>query len=112
MFDSILAQYNHFGTVMVEFEVNAQGLIVEKKVRIAAEDPILKVHVMRAIRRGLNETFRKEKWNPLRINTTLQARFDFLQGSGEIPEITKKADLLSQDPLLSSKINVKFISST
>jgi len=83
LFDSLLAQYKHFGTVFLEFTVDAQGHFVEQGLKASAQDPILKVHVMRAVRKGLLETFRKEKWNPSGKSAVLQAKFDFLFGSSE-----------------------------
>lgn len=84
VFDSILAQYNHFGNVFVEFEVDARGRFVDHRLKISSDDSVLKVHSMRALRKGLKEPFRKEKWNPSGKNAILQAHFEFLHGDTAI----------------------------
>ena len=84
MFDSILAQYNHFGSVFLEFEVDAEGHFVETALRAKADDPILKVHVIRALRKGLKESFVKAKWNPSGKTAVLQAKFEFLYGDSSV----------------------------
>ncbi|WP_291515855.1 hypothetical protein [Bdellovibrio sp. ArHS] len=91
MFDSILAQYNHFGSVYVEFEVDAQGRLQNTNLRVSSSDSILKVHVMRALRKGLKETFKEEKWNPSGQTSILQAKFEFLQGSADVNFQKQKA---------------------
>lgn len=80
LFDSLLAQYNHFGNVFIEFAVDAEGHFVEKRLKISSQDPILKVHAMRALRKALFETFERGKWNPSGQVSILQAKFEFLQG--------------------------------
>lgn len=79
IFDSILAQYNHFGTVMLQFEVNRQGYLLGDSLRAEAEDSILKVHVVRALRKALAEEFPQTKWSE--GTTVFQAKFDFMLGS-------------------------------
>ncbi|MGE9745456.1 energy transducer TonB family protein [Bdellovibrio bacteriovorus] len=79
MFDSILAQYNHFGTVMLQFEVDEKGYLLEKSLRASSEDPILKVHAVRAVRKALTEKFQELKWSS--ENTIFQAKFEFLSDS-------------------------------
>jgi hypothetical protein len=79
IFDSLLAQYNHFGNVYVEFEVDAQGRFVEKGLKVTADDAILKVHALRALIKGLRESFDKTKWNPTGKNQIFQAQFRFIQ---------------------------------
>lgn len=84
MFDSILAQYNHFGRVFVQFEVDFQGRLLNSGLRVAAADPILKVHSMRALRAGLRESFKTEKWNPSRKNAKINMKFEYLAGPSEL----------------------------
>lgn len=84
LFDSILAQYSHFGSVFVEFEVDAQGRFVQSKIKVSAEDSILKVHALRALTKGLKESFRKEKWNPTGKNSILHAKFDYVFGDSDL----------------------------
>ncbi|UYL10635.1 hypothetical protein B9G69_008610 [Bdellovibrio sp. SKB1291214] len=81
IFDSLLAQYNHFGNVYVEFEVDAQGRFVERGLKVTAEDAILKVHALRALIKGLSESFDKAKWNPTGKSQIFQANFKFVQNS-------------------------------
>ncbi len=78
LFDSLLAQYGHFGNVYVEFEVDEQGHFVERGLRVTADDAILKVHALRALIKGLRETFDKTKWNPTGKSQIFQAQFSFL----------------------------------
>jgi hypothetical protein len=84
MFDSILAQYNHFGSVFLEFKVDAEGHFVKTAFKAKSDDPVLKVHVIRALRKGLKESFAKEKWNPSGKITILQAKFEFLQDDSSV----------------------------
>ncbi|MNK19554.1 hypothetical protein D3C87_377760 [compost metagenome] len=84
MFDSLLAQYNHFGSVHLRFAVDPHGYLIEKSLRARAEDPILKVHVVRALRLALNEEFPSSKWAVAGKNITFEAKFDFLQMSSFI----------------------------
>lgn len=79
MFDSILAQYNHFGTVMLQFEVDEKGYLLEQSLRAFSEDAVLKVHAVRAVRKALTEKFQEPKWST--ENTIFQAKFEFLQDS-------------------------------
>ncbi|ASD62163.1 hypothetical protein [Bdellovibrio bacteriovorus] len=79
MFDSILAQYNHFGTVMLQFEVDAKGYLLEKSLRAFSEDAVLKVHAVRAVRKALKEQFNELKWSS--ESTIFQAKFEFLSDS-------------------------------
>jgi len=81
IFDSLLAQYNHFGYVYVEFEVAPDGRFVDKSLQVSAIDSILKVHALRALRKGLTEDFPREKWNPEGKSVRFQAKFEFLNGS-------------------------------
>lgn len=90
LFDSLLAQYNHFGVVFVEFEVDAEGHFVDNRLKVSAEDSVLKVHAMRALRKGLREAFVKGKWNPSGKNAVLQAKFEFLQASDFINQQKQK----------------------
>lgn len=83
MFDSILAQYSHFGRVYVEFKVNDEGLFSLEDLKTDSSDAILKVHVLRAIKKSLNKpmaTVNKSKF--LNI-TVFKAEFDFSYGDFE-----------------------------
>jgi hypothetical protein len=80
LFDSLLAQYGHFGNVYVEFEVDEKGYFVERGLKVTADDAILKVHALRALIRGLRESFDKTKWNPTGKSQVFQAQFSFIQG--------------------------------
>lgn len=84
LFDSLLAQYSHFGSVFVEFEVDPQGRFVESKIKVSAEDKILQVHALRALTKGLKESFKKEKWNPSGKNSILHAKFDYVFGESSL----------------------------
>lgn len=80
MFDSILAQYNHFGRVYVQFKVNEQGQLDVDNLSAEARNPILKVHVLRAIRKSLLtpiENIDREKLFELGF---FQAEFNFRYG--------------------------------
>lgn len=78
LFDSLLAQYGHFGNVYVEFEVDEQGHFVERGLKVTADDAILKVHALRALIKGLRESFDKTKWNPTGKSQVFQAHFSFM----------------------------------
>ncbi|MFM6930383.1 MAG: hypothetical protein ACKOX6_18105, partial [Bdellovibrio sp.] len=84
MFDSLLAQYNHFGYVYVEFEVGPNGRFVDKTVKVSAIDSILKVHALRALRKGLMEEFPREKRNPSGKSVRFQAKFEFLASTEDL----------------------------
>jgi hypothetical protein len=84
LFNSILAQYNHFGSVFVEFTVDEKGRFVEKRMRVVASDPILKVHVLRALKLSLKEEFRQEKWNPTGHTELIKAKFEFVLADGSL----------------------------
>ncbi|WP_413559119.1 hypothetical protein [Bdellovibrio sp. HCB209] len=91
LFDSLLAQYGHFGNVYVEFEVDEQGHFVQRGLKVTADDSILKVHALRALIKGLRESFDKTKWNPTGKSQIFQAQFSFLQGSPGDNQIKQKA---------------------
>lgn len=91
IFDSLLAQYNHFGYVYVEFEVGPDGRFVDKSLKVSAIDSILKVHALKALRKGLIEEFPSEKWNPDGKSVRFQAKFEFLEGSENL-NFTKQKD--------------------
>lgn len=78
LFDSLLAQYGHFGNVYVEFEVDEKGHFVQSGLKVTADDAILKVHALRALIKGLRESFDKTKWNPTGKSQIFQAHFSFL----------------------------------
>ena len=79
-FDSILAQYNHFGRVYVQFKVNENGLLDLENLRTDAEDAILKVHVLRAIRKSLIRPLENIDRDKLFEVKFFQAEFNFRYG--------------------------------
>lgn len=91
LFDSLLAQYSHFGVVFVEFQVEPTGVLLGTSLRTSAEDPILKVHALRALRKALSNPLlaelRSHELKPL----TFKAKFEFLSGSREINFEKQKA---------------------
>lgn len=80
-FDSLLAQYNHFGAVLVQFNLDDHGLLLLNSLKVKAADPILKVHVLRAMQAGLSEPANDTKSNRDLSGVAYQARFDFNRGS-------------------------------
>lgn len=81
IFDSLLAQYGHFGYVYVQFKVTEEGLFVMEDLKTEAADAILKVHVLRTIRKSLSEPMSKTKYAKESKQTLFKARFDFNLGS-------------------------------
>lgn len=79
-FDSLLAQYNHFGAVLVQFNLDDHGLLLLNSLKVKAADPILKVHVLRAMQAGLSEPANETKDRRDSASTTYEARFDFKRG--------------------------------
>ena len=63
VFDSLLAQYSHFGRVYVQFKVTEDGLFRLEDLKANARDSILKVHVLRAISRSLQAPLEKIKFS-------------------------------------------------
>lgn len=51
--DPLLSEYNHTGVIFVFFELTASGNFIPQNLKVSAEDAILKVRSMRAIRQGL-----------------------------------------------------------
>lgn len=80
-FDSLLAQYNHFGAVLVQFNLDDHGLLLLNTLKVKAADPILKVHVLRAMQAGLSEAANDTKANHDQPGAAYQARFDFKRGN-------------------------------
>lgn len=83
-FDSILAQYNHFGSVYVEFTVNPDGTLKSDSLRVVTADKILKVHSLRALRKALWNSFEPIKQNPLGTETLVRAQFSYLRGDPSV----------------------------
>lgn len=83
IFDSLLAQYGHFGRVYVEFKVSEDGVFLVEDVRTDAVDAILKVHVLRAIKKSLSEPLDQTKFAKESKPTLFKARFDFILESPE-----------------------------
>lgn len=61
LFDSILAQYGHFGNVYLMFAVQNDGSLVPNTLRAFAADGILKVRSAWAIRKGLKGALEKPR---------------------------------------------------
>ncbi len=80
LFESVLAQWNHFGSVYLEFWIDYQGHLLPQKMRAKAADPILKVHSLRALRRALSEPFSEAKWNQTKQSILVRAKFDYILG--------------------------------
>lgn len=80
VFDSILAQYNHFGTVYLQFEVDKRGTLRIETLRASTTDRILKVHVIRsALVPALREPLKESFWLTGRETIQLRARFQFVR---------------------------------
>jgi len=97
-FDSLLAEYNHFGVVFLEFVVDVNGELRQDSIRAAAEDAILKVHALRAMRAGLKKPFTLTKRldsakGPIRF----QAKFEFLN---ESPSLNRLKQVNFTKPVL------------
>lgn len=84
VFDSLLAQYNHFGRVYVQFELNDDGLFSFNNLKAEADDPILKVHVLRAIKNSLSSPFESTKRPKYIRIPTFKAEFNFKNGSSHV----------------------------
>ena len=82
-FDSLLAQYNHFGAVLVQFNLDDHGLLLLNSLKVKAADPILKVHVLRAMQAGLSEPMNETKGHRDQPSALYQAQFNFKKGSSE-----------------------------
>ena len=91
VFDSLLAQYDHFGTVVVQFEVSPQGRLLDQNIKVWAEDAILKVHVMRALRKALATELVKNKWLNIESKLLARAKFDFVSAGSSINRDKQKA---------------------
>jgi hypothetical protein len=82
IFDSIFAQYGHFGAVYIQFNVDHRGVIDSASIRTSAKDKILKVHAIRsALLPGLATPLKENLWLDERPALKLRARFEFLKGS-------------------------------
>ena len=79
-FDSLLAQYSHFGRVYVQFKVTEDGLFKMEDLKTDSSDPILKVHVLRAIKRSLSKTLESINYSKIDKYTLFQAEFNFRYG--------------------------------
>jgi hypothetical protein len=80
VFDSLLAQYGHFGKVQVQFSVTQEGLLLLENLKVQADDQVLKVHVLRAISKSLREPVNPVKFSKVEGNIIFQAQFDFSFG--------------------------------
>ncbi len=82
VFDTRLAQYNHFGTVYVQFRLSPSGELLQQDLKAKSDDGILKVHVMRALRKSLVAgALAENQVNPSGRSVLFRAKFDFLQDS-------------------------------
>ena len=79
-FDSVLAQYNHFGRVYVQFKTTEDGLLKIDEFKTESSDSILKVHVLRAIKKSLSNSIEIVKKLKIGNQTIFQAEFDFAYG--------------------------------
>lgn len=80
IFDSLLAQYSHFGRVYVQFKVSDNGLLNLEDLKTDAGDAILKVHVLRAIKKSLNQPIESVKNLKFSKYTLINAEFNFRYG--------------------------------
>jgi hypothetical protein len=92
MFDSLLAQYGHFGQVYVQFKVTPDGVFMMEDLRTDASDSILKVHVLRAIKKSLSESVDKTKFAKVVTPTLFKASFAFTLAHHENNFYTKQSD--------------------
>lgn len=84
IFDSILAQYNHFGTVYLEFEIDRRGVLRLETLRANTDDRILKVHAVRsALVPALHRPLKENLWLKDRDSVRLRARFQFVRSRQE-----------------------------
>lgn len=81
IFDSLLAQYNHFRRVQMKFTVSGKGLLLGDSLSARSDDRVLQVHAARALRAALAEEFPQTKWAAGRKEVTFAAQFDFIQTS-------------------------------
>jgi hypothetical protein len=79
-FDSLLAQYNHFGRVYVQFKLDENGVLLAENLKVQARDSILKVHVLRAIKKSFSEPMNVLNHQKGDSGLLFQARFDFNLG--------------------------------
>jgi hypothetical protein len=92
MFDSLLAQYGHFGQVYVQFNVTPDGLFMMEDLRADATDSILKVHVLRAIKKSLSESVDITKFAKVETPTLFKASFAFNVAHHENNFYNKQSD--------------------
>lgn len=78
-FDSLLAQYNHFGRVYVQFQLDESGNLEDEKIKVESRDSILKVHVLRALKKSFNEPL--NNFGNEGKGILYSARFDFNFGN-------------------------------
>jgi hypothetical protein len=81
IFDSLLAQNSHFGRVYVEFKVTDEGIFEMSQLKVVAQDPILKVHVLRVIKKSLDLPLAITKVQKFNADTLFKAEFDFQLGN-------------------------------
>lgn len=84
IFDSLLAQYGHFGTVYAEFILDHRGILRAESVRAHADDGILRVHSLRALRFSLSAPLAQSYWLSEGKTMRMRIRFQYLQGGSTL----------------------------
>ena len=85
LIDTLLAQYNHFGEVRVQFLVDQNGRLAPESLRFISEDKILQVYVARILQKTLKNGISKQfqaKTNEKEFQ--ILARFRFLSGTSAL----------------------------
>lgn len=84
LFDSLLAQYGHFGTVYAEFAVDRTGLLLQNSIRGGGHDRALKVYAIRsALVPALSQKLPESLWLKERDRVVLRAQFQFVFSESE-----------------------------
>lgn len=78
--DPLLSEYNHTGFVYVRFALDRAGRLRESSLSVRAQDPILKVRSMKALRRGV-ATFANTGLLREKDETWFAARFSWIERS-------------------------------
>jgi hypothetical protein len=90
LFDSLLAQWSHFGVVYVQFRVNRDGTLKNDNLKVVAEDDVLKVHVMRALRKALGVPIDPNKWLVGEDSLIIYSKFEFMQNGPDWNRLKQK----------------------
>ena len=67
-----LSEYGHTGKVFLKFEVTPDGKIADSTLRVDAQDPVLKVIALRAVRKALRNDKRELRLPPKNMKLTAQ----------------------------------------